>query len=218
MEKMAWDGPKWGREGLFPADPDLADILGDTDSDFEISNDGGLMLAENERDLEKLNMKIELEKSAGVKTDLIKKDEILKLNNSISEKMIYAGYCKEEGKINPLKATTQIYDYCLKKGLKTYCDDLIFDIKKENNKFLIKTKNREIEADIVVNCAGSWANNIANFLNLPLNVKSVPQQMIVTEATKYELKFPPCSHILVFYIPVINIVNLIDYYLNYCNI
>jgi len=164
------------------------DIEKDINSDFEISNDGGLMLAENERDLEKLNMKIELEKSAGIKTDLIKKDEILKLNNSISEEMIYAGYCKEEGKINPLKATTQIYDYCLEKGLKTYCDDLIFDIKKENNKFLIKTKNREIEADIVVNCAGSWANNIANFLNLPLNVKSVPQQMIVTEATKYELK------------------------------
>ena len=35
MEKIAWDGPKWGREGLFPANPDLADILGDTDFDFE---------------------------------------------------------------------------------------------------------------------------------------------------------------------------------------
>ena len=35
MEKMAWDGPKWGREGFFPANPDLADILGDTDFDFE---------------------------------------------------------------------------------------------------------------------------------------------------------------------------------------
>ncbi len=157
-------------------------------SNFEISNDGGLMLAENNKDLEKLNMKIELEKSAGIETNLINKDEIFKLNNSISEDMIYAGYCKEEGKINPLKATTQIYDYCVKNGLTTYCDDLIFDIKKENNKFLIKTKNREITADIVVNCAGSWANNIASFLDLPLNVKSVPQQMIVTEATKYELK------------------------------
>ena len=31
MEKIAWDGPKWGREVLFPANPDLADILGDTD-------------------------------------------------------------------------------------------------------------------------------------------------------------------------------------------
>ena len=129
------------------------------------------MLAENNKDLEKLNMKIELEKSAGIETSLIKKDDILKLNSSISEDMIYAGYCKEEGKINPLKATTQIYEYCVNSGLKTYCDDLIFDIKKENNKFLIKTPNREITADIIVNCAGSWANNIAKFLNLPYNAK-----------------------------------------------
>ena len=28
-------GPKWGREVLFPANPDLADILGRTDLDFE---------------------------------------------------------------------------------------------------------------------------------------------------------------------------------------
>ena len=34
-QQMAWDGPKWGREVLFPANPDLADILGDTDFDFE---------------------------------------------------------------------------------------------------------------------------------------------------------------------------------------
>ena len=32
---MAWDGPKWGREVLFLANPDLADILGRTDLDFE---------------------------------------------------------------------------------------------------------------------------------------------------------------------------------------
>ena len=35
MEKMAWDGPKRGREDLFPANPDLANILGSTDLDFE---------------------------------------------------------------------------------------------------------------------------------------------------------------------------------------
>ena len=38
MEKIAWDGPKWGREDLFPANPDLADILGDMDLDFENFN------------------------------------------------------------------------------------------------------------------------------------------------------------------------------------
>ena len=35
MEKMAWDGPKWGREDFFPTNPDLANILGRTDLDFE---------------------------------------------------------------------------------------------------------------------------------------------------------------------------------------
>ena len=36
--KMAWDGPKWGREVFFPANPDLADTLGDMDLDFEKFN------------------------------------------------------------------------------------------------------------------------------------------------------------------------------------
>ena len=35
MEKMAWDGPKWGQEDFFPTKPDLADILGRTDLDFD---------------------------------------------------------------------------------------------------------------------------------------------------------------------------------------
>ena len=35
MEKMTWDGPKWGQEGLLPANPELADILGDMDLHFE---------------------------------------------------------------------------------------------------------------------------------------------------------------------------------------
>ena len=35
MEKMVWDGPKWGQEDFFPTNPDLADILGRTDLEFE---------------------------------------------------------------------------------------------------------------------------------------------------------------------------------------
>ena len=35
MEKMAWDAPKWGQEDFFPTNPDLADVLGRTDMNFE---------------------------------------------------------------------------------------------------------------------------------------------------------------------------------------
>ena len=34
-QKMGPDGPKWGQEDFFPTNPDLADILGRTDLDFE---------------------------------------------------------------------------------------------------------------------------------------------------------------------------------------
>ena len=34
-QKMGPDGPKWGQEDFFPTNPDLADILGRTDFDFE---------------------------------------------------------------------------------------------------------------------------------------------------------------------------------------
>ena len=33
--KMAWGGPKWGPRGCVPTNPDLANILGRTDLDFE---------------------------------------------------------------------------------------------------------------------------------------------------------------------------------------
>ena len=36
MEKIAWDGPKWGQKDFFPTNPYLADISGRTDLDFEI--------------------------------------------------------------------------------------------------------------------------------------------------------------------------------------
>ena len=35
MEKMAWDGPKWGQEDFVLTNPDLAGILGRADLDLE---------------------------------------------------------------------------------------------------------------------------------------------------------------------------------------
>ena len=35
MQKLAWNCPKWGQDDFVPTNPDLADILGDMDFDFE---------------------------------------------------------------------------------------------------------------------------------------------------------------------------------------
>jgi glycine/D-amino acid oxidase-like deaminating enzyme len=157
-------------------------------SDFEISTDGGLMLVENESDLKKLIKKVELEKLAGVDTQVIEFDQFHSKFPLISNKMKYAGYCPGEGKINPLLATNKIFESLASKNISSYLNDNIQAIEKTNFGFKIITSSSIIESEVLLCCAGSWSNQIANYLNLPLKVRSIPQQMIVTEPVEYQLK------------------------------
>lgn len=157
-------------------------------SDFEISTDGGLMLVENESDLKKLIKKVELEKLAGVDTQVLEFDQFHSKFPLISNKMKYAGYCPGEGKINPLLATNKIFEFLASKNISSYLNDNIQAIEKTNFGFKIITSSSIIESEVLLCCAGSWSNQIANYLNLPLKVRSIPQQMIVTEPVEYQLK------------------------------
>ena len=157
-------------------------------SDFEISTDGGLMLVENESDLKKLINKVELEKSVGVDTRILEFDQFHSKFPLISNKMKYAGFCAGEGKINPLLATNKIFESLASKNISGYFNDNIQAIEKTNFGFKVITSSSIIETEILLCCAGSWSNQIANHLNLPLKVRGIPQQMIVTEPVEYQLK------------------------------
>ena len=81
------------------------EIQRDTGEDLEIKVCGGLMLAENERDIEFLKGKIALEKSRGIEAELIGANELRALEPCIGDVAIAAEWCPGEGKINPLKGT-----------------------------------------------------------------------------------------------------------------
>ena len=81
------------------------EIERDTGEDLEIKVCGGLMLAENDRDIEFLKGKIALEKSRGIEAELIGTNELRALEPCIGDIAIAAEWCPGEGKINPLKGT-----------------------------------------------------------------------------------------------------------------
>ena len=81
------------------------EIQRDTGQDLEMKVCGGLMLAENERDIEFLKGKIALEKSRGIEAELIGANELRALEPCIGDVAIAAEWCPGEGKINPLKGT-----------------------------------------------------------------------------------------------------------------
>ena len=80
-------------------------LSSELDTDLETSFHGGIMVAETEEDLKQLHAKVELEKSVGINSVLLNKDELHAKAPYVSEKMIGAAFCPIEGKANPLLAT-----------------------------------------------------------------------------------------------------------------
>ena len=166
------------------------DIETETSGNFEMSTDGGLMLAESESDLEKLKYKIDLENQCGVETSIINRDQIYQMCPLISDKINFAGFCKEEGKINPLVATNHIFEYLIKKkNITAFLKNHVNNISKKNNHYIVETDQVIIETDYLINATGSWSNNINRHLGEEIYLRSIPQQMIVTEPVEYKLKY-----------------------------
>jgi len=66
------------------------------------------MVAETECERHFLEAKIALERAQGIEVELIGRHELRELAPALSERMLGAAYCPEEGKINPLVATMHI--------------------------------------------------------------------------------------------------------------
>jgi len=159
--------------------------------DFQIRTVGGLMVAENEQDVKFLEEKAAAERGAGIDVRVIDSKELHQLEPAISELMIAASYCPEEGKINPLTATQGILDAALDLGQEIHTGIEVFAIEKVNNGFTVHTSEAKYRCKNVVNAAGAWASRISGMVGREVPVHGAPLQMIITEPLE-----PVISHLI----------------------
>ena len=152
-------------------------------SDFELKRTGGLMVAENKKDVTFLKRKISAEKKAGIEMELIGREDIKKFVPHISNDIIAAAYCPGEGKINPMLATPVLAKEAERLGTKFNLETTVLSIKENKNHFLLETNRGSIKCKYLVNAAGGWSSNISEMLGIKMPVQSAPQQMIVTESS-----------------------------------
>lgn len=157
------------------------DLQTEMNMDFEAKTVGGLMVAETEADLAKLEKKTAKERSYGIDVEVIGASELQKLAPSLSKELAGASYCPEEGKINPLKGTQGLYLGARALGQR-FATAEILHIEKRPEGFIIHTPEGWYRANKVVNAAGAWASQISGMVGTPVPVFGAPLQMIVTEA------------------------------------
>lgn len=159
--------------------------------DFEMKITGGLMVAETEAHLRFLDEKTALERAAGIDCHVIGREDLHRLEPTLSSAMIGAAYCPQEGKINPLVATRHMVEAAQKAGAQIFDRTEVLAIERSGNRFVVGTSRGKITAARIVNAAGAFAARIGAMLDLKVPVFGAPLQMVVTEAAA-----PAISHLV----------------------
>jgi glycine/D-amino acid oxidase-like deaminating enzyme len=160
------------------------EIQRDTGRDLEIKISGGLMVAEDERDVAFLKAKIEVERSRGIEAELVGANELRSLEPAVGDVAIAAEWCPGEGKINPHLGTFAVAERAQALGARFRRGSDVRAIERDGAGWRITTSRGEIRAKRVINAAGPWGAEVGAMVGLSLPVRAAPLQMIVTEPTQ----------------------------------
>lgn len=150
-------------------------------ADFEMATPGGVMVGESEADMAFLAQKTALEKSYGIDSELIGANELRSLEPLIAPHFTGAALCRDEGKINPLRATPAIVAMAKAAGARFETFAGVTGIARDGDRWRVETEAGTVFARRIVNCAGGWASRVAAMAARPIPVQGAPLQMIVTE-------------------------------------
>lgn len=154
--------------------------------DLEVVLHGGLMLAENDRDVSLLEKKFALEQKWGLPTSLLSRSEVRAAAPYLSGSIVAAGYCPREGHANPRLVTLAYARAAAACGADIKTQVEVLSIVRDGRGWAIEVKRGDgreiIYADAVLNAAGAWAGEIARRVNLHMPIFPVPLTMNITEA------------------------------------
>lgn len=150
--------------------------------DLEVVQHGGLMVAETPEEWQLLKKKFELEKRLGLNTELLSKSETHEIAPYLSDKIVGAAYCPDEGHANPREVTPAFVKRAIGNGAKVHVETPVESIEKLNGKWYVQVNAGDvIIADNLVIASGAWTAEVGRMLGIHLPVYPVPLLMNVTE-------------------------------------
>ncbi|MGM0641449.1 MAG: NAD(P)/FAD-dependent oxidoreductase [Thermotogota bacterium] len=145
---------------------------------FGYRKTGALVLGFESEDL----ASVETLKENGIKNGsdpktlkILKGKEIQNYEPLINPETKYALYDSEVGVCSPYEMTIALAENAIKNGLDLFLENEVVDILKENNKFKIKTNQKNFDSRIIINCAGVNSDKIAEMVNAD-NFKITPRK------------------------------------------
>lgn len=146
---------------------------------FEMVRKGGLMLAEDTKQLQFLEAKAQREAAKGLDVELLDRAALEQIAPWLGPQIVGAELCRDEGKLNPLTANIRLRAVAQQLGV-SFVKDRIVALSVANNVQLQGEKGRYVAAQVII--AAAWgAGELVRDLGLALPSKAEPLHMNITE-------------------------------------
>ena len=133
--------------------------------DVEFKRIGSLTCATNEEEFNVIKGYVSRAKENGVEVQILDKEETKKIEPFVSDEVIGSLYAPSAGIINPFELCVALAENAIDNGVELLLDEEVVDIRKLQDKYVVKTKDKKFESKMVVNAAGVYSDKIANMVD-----------------------------------------------------
>jgi len=148
---------------------------------------GYMFLLSDEAELAGFTRAMELQKSLGLKVDLIDPEEVAKLAPPVrTDDIIKATFCAQDGLADPNDLIQGYASAARKHNVEIITECEVTGINAVGGEIKgVVTKNGEINTPLVVNAAGAYAKLISKMAGMDLPVEPIRRQIVTTAPLDY---------------------------------
>lgn len=173
----------------------LKDLSNQFDRDIEYEQKGGLIVLQSEWERKALEEKVNNLQQIGIDVQLLNRNETLKIEPFLSEKIIGSSFCSIDGSINPIATTLAFAETAIKNGVEFYQKTIVEKMIIENDHIVgVKCFNSdEFYSNYIVLSTGIFTNDLLKDIKIQLSIKPRRGQVIITEPIAPLIHYPMLS-------------------------
>lgn len=185
-------GSTWHAAGLcthFSPNPTIMNMRAYSVSTYKEFDDvdfhscGAMRVTSNEDRMKEFRYVQDVGRITGYRFDIVDPEEIRALHPLAQTDGLIGGiYEPFDGHVDPSQATHAFAKRAREAGAEIYRQNPVLDITQNaDSSWRIETQNGMINADTIVNCAGTWAREIGQMMGVDLPIVPMLHQYLVTD-------------------------------------
>lgn len=129
--------------------------------DVCFKRNGIMLVARNEEEMETVRAYYERGRERGVNVRLLSKEEVFAQEPNLDPGIVGALYAPEGGSVMPFELAAALMENAIHNGAKLLVDNPVINAWSEGEKKYLETPTTIIDADVVINAAGLFSDDLA---------------------------------------------------------